>query len=359
MQLTTLLALLIISSIFNTTNSAEFVTWNGTACVPDVCHGAEMDTLQPMLSAIPIEIISSQYLFDQIRTLKCFSNKYITVMGDSSTQETIFDLYHLLAGAFSNRRNEQSIVQEEKMIKHVGHLSKTVFKISAQDPEVTVHFHGDEEQNESSRNSTVVIPEWNITIRYRWGGHSKIAGNMGGLMYLLTDGGIRMEKELDCLFGRSSDLFSHCPVPDIFLVQSGPHETIRSTESYQTYLQIMFEKMRELGDSKHTRLFFKGTAAPRFHEAVAANKDKSPENGGPGPESWILQVQELNEIAEAVARRFNIRFIDATAEAHRLEKLMDLSRFYYSWPHVGYNGHGGEMFFSTYLTQQVIREMCS
>jgi hypothetical protein len=339
----------------STSYSIELVRWNGTTCVPNVCHGAQIDSIKPMLSEIPIEIIQSQYLFDQIRTLKCFSNKYITVLGDSSTAETIVDLYHLLAGAYSNRRNENSTVHEEKLIKHAGHISTTLFKISPQDPEVIVYLHGDSEGRESARNCTVVIAEWNITIRYRWGGHHQIGGNNGGLKSLLTEGGLDMQKELDCLFGKSSDLFPHCPVPDIFVVQSGAHETGRSNESYVLYLQIMFKKMRELADSskQHTRIFFKGTSAPHFNEAFAAA-----EAGGPGPHNWILQAQLLNEIAEMEAKIFNIRFIDSTAEAHRLKKLVDLSRFYRSWPHVGYNGHASELFFSTYLTQHFIREIC-
>ena len=172
-------------------------------------------------------------------------------------------------------------------------------------------------------------------------------------MSLLTEGGNNMKNELDCLFG-----MRNCPSPDISILQSGPHETTRSDESFRKYLRMMFARMRQLADSKHTKLYFKGTAAPLFRAAVATEEQRNTTTEA-GRNLWIREVQNLNRIAEMEAERFNIRFVDTTAEAIHLEKFVDLSKYYRNWPHIGgYDFTGGELFFSLYLTQQLIRELC-
>ena len=91
-------------------NASDFFTWNTYLgqCEPNVCNGARFDTILPLLS-LPIALLEDLHgrWYDAERIRQCFQHKYIVLMGDSTVQETIFDLYHLLAGL--HRKHDYNI----------------------------------------------------------------------------------------------------------------------------------------------------------------------------------------------------------------------------------------------------------
>lgn len=239
------------SAVDNATSSLRFVHWNGTSCVPDVCGGADMSHLLPIIAKVPVHFIESNHWYDQKRTLKCFSNRYITIIGDSTNEETFFDIYHLLSGAFRNGKNNSFIIEEDKIMHHVNNKKSSDFKFTPEDPEVIVHYHGSN-GIEGSRNMTMLVPEYNITVRFRFSGHMVLTENWGGLSSMLRED--FQNYELDCLFGIESEQYHSCPLPDILIFQSAAHDRSYQSE-YRKYLHILFTKMRNLvnRNHKHTR----------------------------------------------------------------------------------------------------------
>ena len=84
-----------------TLESSPKISYDGTSnkCVPDVCGGANFNNygLATMLNKVPIsEIQRMPYWFDGQRFLNCIKDKYIVILGDSSTQEIIEEMFKAL-----------------------------------------------------------------------------------------------------------------------------------------------------------------------------------------------------------------------------------------------------------------------
>lgn len=166
------------------------IAWNsylGSCEPPDVCGTARLDTLRPLLSA-PVALMRelSGPWYDAEATRRCFQGKRVTILGDSSTQETVFDIYHLLAGL--HRAHDYTVPDGEEEIHHDQSKRKTItIKVSANDPTVVVSFVGSELAggHDASRNATVDVQELDTVIRYRWGAGEHIDQNFGGLTELL------------------------------------------------------------------------------------------------------------------------------------------------------------------------------
>ncbi len=91
------------------------------------------------------------------QTLLC--REHVVLMGDSSTQETMFDIYHLLAGL--HRKHDLSGPAGDEEIHHGNSSRKTItINVSPADPTVIVDFYGSGAHGEdnASRNMTVQIP---------------------------------------------------------------------------------------------------------------------------------------------------------------------------------------------------------
>ena len=132
---------------------------------------------------------------------------------------------------------------------HVNNKKTATLKFTSEDPTVVVHYHGSD-GIEGTRNMTMLVPEYNITVRFRFSGHMVLTENWGGFSSMLVK-----NLELDCLFGIESEQFTSCPMPDTLIFQSAAHDRSHLLD-YRKYLHILFTKMRNLDDrnQKPTRL---------------------------------------------------------------------------------------------------------
>eukprot|EP01035_Chromulina_nebulosa_P032885 gene32885-43981_t len=201
----------------------------------------------------------------------------------------------------------KATTEEDKIMHHVNNKKSSTFKFTPEDPEVIVHYHGSH-GTEGTRNMTMLVPEYNITVRFRFSGHMILTDNWGGFSSMLREDS--QNYELDCLFGIESEYYSSCPLPDVLIFQSAAHDRAYPSD-YRKYLHILFAKMRNLVDRnhKHTR----GTIAQNF-----TNTDM-PEFAG--RQEFVQLVQRFNKIAQKECIKYNIRFIDNAAEAEKLVEM--------------------------------------
>ena len=349
------------------------VTWDaylGTCEPPDVCQpqgAVRLDTLQPFLTA-PVALLRALGggpWYDAEAARRCFRGKRVTILGDSSMQEVVFDIYHLLAGL--HRAHNYMVPDGEEEIHHGTSTKKTVkIKVSPLDPDVMVSFIGSElvGGHDASRNVTVEVPELDTIIRFRWGAGEHIDTNFGGLTEILNGGSMR--QELNCLMGVPTDppFADACPRPDFFIVQTGAHELYKAEPLYapDNPWNVSFAQFLPLLSAmaaQGTKVVWKGTPTP---ERVPHDTRLE----GERPFHEMNVADEVNRQAQEAAPLHNFTFVDLTPAYRTVATYRNFSvngpgdpqTFYESWPHVGYNGHKNEILVSTLLTQLLLRALC-
>ena len=269
-------------------------------CAPDVCRGVDFDSigLNTLLEVVPKDVIKSEQWYDQERTKKCFSNKYVLLLGDSSLQETVEELNVLLNG--------------------------------------TAKYFGFVDGHEQHRNQIIQVNDIQSAIRFRWFGHRIIENNFGGVASMMDQ---RVSDELNCLLGLSSYSNSnstYCRRPDIIIVQSSHHD-VNYDSAYGDSLPDLMELLKR-AKSKGSDVYWKGSGT------FIGRSTK---------------IDMLNEYAAKAASIFGIPFINMTEEFRIAESFMNVTQFFDTYPHVGMNGHDKDMTFSNFLTQRMLREICS
>ena len=122
-------------------NASDLVSWNTYLgqCEPNICNGARLDTLIPLIS-LPTALLHDLDgpWYDAERVRQCFQNKHIVLVGDSTLQETNFDLYHLLAGL--HRKHNYAIPNGTETITPILAINTRIHIL------ITHPFHAGEEE---------------------------------------------------------------------------------------------------------------------------------------------------------------------------------------------------------------------
>mmetsp|Transcript_22262 Transcript_22262/g.31982 ORF Transcript_22262/g.31982 Transcript_22262/m.31982 type:complete len:311 (+) Transcript_22262:51-983(+) len=207
-----MIIILNILSFFSYTASSQLLQ----TCTEDICHGIDFDSigLNTFYNVVPEEIIKSRDWYDRKRAGECFRNKKVLIFGDSSTQETVEELFLLLGG--------------------------------------NATYFGDFNGHEQHRNQLIDVLELNSTLRFRWFGHAIITSNFGGVESMLSQ---TIEKELYCLLGISD--FEHCVSPHIIVIQSSHHD-VNYEEFYGGKLHLFMELLQK-AQERGSKVYWKGS----------------------------------------------------------------------------------------------------
>jgi hypothetical protein len=187
---------------------------------------------------------------------RCFSNKNILLLGDSTMGETVDDLVILLTKIGSNATLFEDYLKPSNTSSN-NHVR--ILQIP-NDIQLSVeHFIG-------RRNVSIHSSILNMTIRYRFTGHHIVSKNFGGLATFFHP---EFQGELDCLLGRnrhrSRDIIHGsqqgtglwCSKKDIILFNSGIHDADQrgkqggNTALYEEQLDRLFREWKsELNDTR-------------------------------------------------------------------------------------------------------------
>jgi hypothetical protein len=110
---------------YNSTMLEQPVEWddNNQRCVPDICNHAHINELKGFQHFIANKYIIDDYWYDANRALECMKNKYITLLGDSTTSEHVLDLICLLSGS---SKNEESYNNHCSRLPHLSNETKYI-----------------------------------------------------------------------------------------------------------------------------------------------------------------------------------------------------------------------------------------
>jgi hypothetical protein len=343
-------------------SSRDFVnfTWVDGKCEPDICGGAHMPDILGLVTDdlvtgqhIPNRVIKRLHWYDTHRTLRCFQNKLITLLGDSTTCETVITIGVLLTGrAGEEARNlATKLKSTEQATVWVDGLTKGNITY----PNVSLAFYGGAKlfQGPSgerfvpsgSRNMTITVPDWDITVRFRFNGEGHIHANLGGIASLNDP---EFVPEFACLYGEPG---TNCRVPDILAIQSGFHEA-HDVARFESHIDGYMARLAAIRD-RGTKVIWKGA----WNFTNPHLQDDHPMYLPNGPN---YNVHQVDCMAEQAAAKNNIPYVnvrDWFAEASTWG--LHLEKELFNLPHMGVISRfpvGGAL--SAFMVQELLRAMC-
>ena len=163
-------------------------------------------------------------------TRKCFRNRRILFLGDSTMAETLDDLALLLSGIGTNRTKMEEYLFQSSLSSHVHPTYKRIDLPR----NITVEYYG------GRRNLTVTSRELNMDLRFRFTGHHRLFHNFEGILSFFHKD---FAAELECLLGRRSG--SDCTKPTIIVINSGLHDARghNNATTYAFHLEKLFEHL--------------------------------------------------------------------------------------------------------------------
>ena len=322
------------SIVLNLTNNDTVSCVNARShkCRPDVCHGSNIMEIAGYNKQILAPIINSTILYDTDKTRKCLKDKYIVFLGDSSLTETVHDIIFLLT---------RLAVNDDLLAKYmkdcIGHRDKAFndyeFKIP-HDTTAYVELH----PLYGHRNLTYSLPDYNIYIRHRFTGGTRLVDNHDGVPGMLMANVI---DEYRCLLG---DPNTACRKPDIVIIKSGHHDIKHYTEAVEALSKLML--LLSHAKRRGTKVYWLSTT-----DLV---------------DTPVLE--DLNSAARRYCTEYGIPYIDTNAPARHFKHIFQgrpITTILYkeSTAHIGpikfYNIDQKDMLLlSNYMTQNVLRHIC-
>lgn len=191
--------------------------------IPDIVLGDDLRILNHVMQ-------NPQFccLWDSYSTRKCFAQKRMLFLGDSTMEETIDDIVILLSGIGSNRTRMEDYLFQSSLSSHVHPPYKKIELPG----NVTVEYFG------GRRNVTVTSNKLDLHLRYRFTGHHNMFRNFEGILTFFQED---FSTELDCLLGHGG---LHCVQPTTVVVNSGLHDARghNNATTFAFYLNKLFER---------------------------------------------------------------------------------------------------------------------
>jgi hypothetical protein len=348
-----------------------FVRWNERKripCSPNICQDSNLAEIPGYANNVPIQLLNStsRQIFDHKRLMKCFSNKYILILGDSSTTEHVHNLMILLSGA---GYTFDRLVNYTKTFVHKSPNSNSTEEYVLNYfpyPQVDIQYIG----FNGHRNITVNISSHNLTLIHRFnGGGSYLNRNYYGLPFFLDS---NWSTERACLFG---DQF-HCPYttrqPDIVVFQSAHHDVRHSIPIYEeavknvtNYFQMLKQQKTLQGQTKKEQSM--NTSNHHYHHYYHYHNITNMnifwmESINPRKETTYL-VQRFNNIAAKHVKLRDLQYISLSSSKVACQQIPGVSLQHDYWPHCGIintslNKYARKLFYSSYLTQTILQHLC-
>ena len=326
----------------------DVIYWKDGYCHPkEACQGVDIRTIPYILEHVTPAFVTfrNHKLYDQARTETCLRDRNILILGDSVSEELVFDIGTLLSGIGKYPDDFDKFI-----INKAGDMDPTLTNITLKIPnsKLSIRFdHG--------RRNVTLIDSWaHVRVRHRFTGHAHLSGNDLGIQTFFRP---EFQEELDCLLGFSDDHIN-CPKPDTIIFNSGLHDP-RGNAFYNNAFEDSLVKLVKMWKQRYASLR-KGNVNFIFKG-----------NTGLGPEDGP-KMEKLNEISERVMNYFDLSFVDisnVTAYVPRFSKYLKypfggLRMYTPEGVHFGTiarHSHGaneGIGTISMLITQCILQELC-
>ena len=283
-------------------------------------------------------------LYDTEKIRKCLKGKNILVLGDSVSEEMVFDMATLISGIGKYHEDFNDVIIEKG--GGVDYRSDNVV-LKIPKSHTTLYF------NHGRRNSTLYDEEDDIYIRHRFTGHQRVSANKMGMQTFFEDA---FDKELDCLLGFTND-DKNCPKPDTIIFNSGLHDPQETEQDFDKFGDLLSQLIKNW-KSEYVNLH-KGNIDFIFKGNLDMGTDK-------------LALTRLNEISIQIMKHFGLAYVDisnVTSYVPRYNKRMMYpqggTRMYTPDGHhfgvIARQARGAEEGIGTVsmlITQLVIQELC-
>jgi len=278
----------------------DFVSWDNSTnqCIPNICKGSKLTDIIGFDQKISADLVNLITLYDAKALETNLKNKYILFLGDNSLKETFNDIIFIISGLNNNATLRHEYF--ERMVTPDHNIKYKSQRIHLRGyPKVFVENIGKE--GYAYRNTTVQLSELNSVLRYRYfGGGSNLVGSKGGVVTMNEQ---EMSSELNCLFGNGNQ-HSHCPRPDIMIIQSA-HQDVGHWELSAVALNQAMGRLVQVRKSG-VQTYWKSSI-------------------GASSESQASVLEYLNLVAKYECKLQGLRFIDAAMAATLFDKYHNSS----------------------------------
>ena len=157
---------------------AKLIEWNSTnnKCIPDVCRGSNILEIAGYDKQMPVSLIESTTIYDTNKTRACLKDKYIAMIGDSSLIETTHDIIQILTRIVIHD-NILNYYWNECVGYSFQNFTNSIIQVP-NDSTFSIKLH----PTAGHRNLTFTLSDYNMYLRLRFNGGSKLPHNWEGLL---------------------------------------------------------------------------------------------------------------------------------------------------------------------------------
>lgn len=250
----------------NCSGNLFYNSTTGICFPPNLCgNTTHLDEIPDFNGYFPSSILCNgengrfKKIYDTAATRKCFSNKKICMLGDSTLEETIHDIIVLLSGIGTN---------VSQVISHYFDVQREVYPFNITMNDVIIRMKAPRPSNRPHRLMDIYVPRINMSLFHRYTGHKDLAEAGEGITALVY--ALKTLNLFDC---------------DMLVLQSASHDYARmhdegcfmpnyvGPDCLQSYLRHINEIVSLISsifpvNSSKTKIFWKSESFLAVREEV-------------------------------------------------------------------------------------------